>query len=139
MAQNTTSGFPSAAWVLSLVGGILIILSGTLLMAVGAFVLPHLDYSNLTVPPQMTAASIPALVSGIVGTMGAVGLVSGAVVLISAVMLLRSLESRKTWGVLILVFSVLSFLGLGGFIVGAVLGIIGGIMTLRWKPPMQQA
>ena len=139
MTQNTTSGFPSVAWILSLVGGILIILSGTLLMAVGAFILPHLNYGNLTVPPQMTAASIPALVSGIVGTMGAFGLVSGAIVLISAIMLMRNPESRKTMGVLILVFSVLSFIGLGGFIIGAILGIVGGIMTLRYRPSMQQA
>ena len=35
------------------------------------------------------------------------------------------------FGVLILVFSVLSFFGSGGFVIGAILGIIGGVMTLR--------
>jgi hypothetical protein len=36
--------------------------------------------------------------------------------------------------VLILVFSILSFIGLGGFVVGAILGIVGGVLALRWKP-----
>jgi len=58
-------------------------------------------------------------------------------VLASAVMLRINPSQRKTWGVLILVFSILSFLGFGGFIVGAVLGTVGGIMTLTWKSPTE--
>ena len=34
------------------------------------------------------------------------------------------------------IFSVLSFFGSGGFVVGAILGIIGGIMILRWRRPV---
>ena len=115
----------------------MIILGGTLLMAVSTFILPHLDYSNLTTPPRLNPGSIAGLVSGIVGTMGLFGLVSGIIVLVSAVILLTGPSQRRTWGVLILVFSVMSFLGLGGFVVGAILGIAGGILTLRWKPPAQ--
>jgi len=135
MTQETKSGYPRTASILALVGGILIILGGTLFLAVSTFILPHLDYSNLRTPPGLTPASIPSLVSGIVWTMGLFGLVSGIIVLTSAVMLLTSPSQRRTWGVLMLVFSILSFLGLGGFIVGAILGIAGGILTLRWKPP----
>jgi len=113
------------------------ILAGTLLMGVSTFILPHLDFTNLNTPPHLSPGSIPNLVSGIVGTMGLFGLVSGVIVLVSAVILLTGPSQRRTWGVLILVFSVLSFLGLGGFIVGAILGIVGGILTLRWKPPTQ--
>jgi hypothetical protein len=137
MAQETKSGYPKTASILSLAGGILIILGGTLLMAVSTFILPHLDYSNLTTPPRLSPGSIAGLVSGIVGTMGLFGLVSGVIVLVSAVILLTGPSQRRTWGVLILVFSVMSFLGLGGFVVGAILGIAGGILTLRWKPATQ--
>ena len=137
MTQKTKSGYPKTASILALVGGILIILGGILFMAVSAFILPHLDYTNLTTPPRLTSASMPGLVSGIVGVMGLFGLVSGVIVLLSAVMLLTNPGQRRTWGVLTLVFSVLSFIGLGGFIVGAILGIVGGILTLRWKPPTQ--
>jgi len=137
MAQETKSGYPKTASILALAGGILIILGGTLLMAVSTFILPHLDYSNLTTPPRLNPGSIAGLVSGIVGTMGLFGLVSGIIVLVSAVILLTGPSQRRTWGVLILVFSVMSFLGFGGFVVGAILGIAGGILTLRWKPPAQ--
>jgi hypothetical protein len=58
-------------------------------------------------------------------------------VLVSALVLLTNSSQRRTLGVLILVFSVLSFLGLGGFVVGAILGVAGGILTLTWKPPTQ--
>jgi hypothetical protein len=131
------SGYPKTASILALAGGILMILAGTLLMGVSTFILPHLDFTNLNTPPHLSPGSIPNLVSGIVGTMGLFGLVSGVIVLVSAVILLTGPSQRRTWGVLILVFSVLSFLGLGGFIVGAILGIVGGILTLRWKPPTQ--
>jgi len=67
--------------------------------------------------------------------MGVFGLVTGAIVLISSVMLLTNTGQKRTWSVLILVFSILSFIGMGGFVVGAVLGIIGGALVLKWKPP----
>jgi hypothetical protein len=137
MAEKTKSDYPRTASILALVGSILMILGGVLLMGVSTFILPHLDYANLATPPHLTRASIPSLVSGIVGTMGLFGLVSGVIVLASAVMLLTNLSYRRASGVLILVFSIMSFLGLGGFILGAILGIAGGILTLRWKPPAQ--
>lgn len=62
-----------------------------------------------------------------------VGIVSGIGVLIGAIMLYRQPSQAVTWGVVILVFSVVSFLGMGGFFVGAILGIVGGILGLTWK------
>jgi hypothetical protein len=137
MTQKDTIGYPRTASILALVGGIVIMLGGILLAAVSSFILPHLDYTNLNTPPHLTGASMPGIVSGMVGVMGVFGLVSGAIVLVSAVMLITNPSRARTWGVLILVFSVMSFLGLGGFIVGAILGIAGGILTLSWKPPTQ--
>jgi uncharacterized membrane protein len=113
----------------------IIILGGVIFVGVAAFVIPHLDFSKITVPKGIDSASLPSLISGVLGVMGGFGLVCGAVVLASATMLLAKVGARRTWGVLILVFSVLSFVGLGGFIVGALLGIAGGVLTLRWKPP----
>jgi hypothetical protein len=135
MAQQVTAGYPKTASILAIVGSVLMILCGMLLMAVGFFILPHVFFTNVNTPPQIAPGSLPSLVSGIVGGIGLFGLVSGVIVLVSAVMLLTYPSQSKTWGVLILVFSVLSFLGLGGFVVGAVLGIAGGILALRWKLP----
>ena len=77
---------------------------------------------------------MPGLVSGFVGLMGAFALVSGALVLMSALMLLIGAGQPRTWGVLILVFSVLSIVGMGGFVVGSALGVVGGVLVLTWKP-----
>ena len=136
MTQQTTSAYPKTASILALVGGTIILLAGVLLVAVSIFVLPNLNYSDyhMNVPQGLNPAGIPALVSGFVGVLGAFELVSGIIVLVSAVMLLSNLGQRKTWGVLILVFSILSFIGFGGFFAGAILGMVGGILTLRWKP-----
>ena len=133
MSQETTD-YPKSAGIISLVGGIIILIGGTLFLAAAIFILPHFNFGNVTVPQGLNATDLPALVSGIVGLMGAFGLICGFIVLISAVMLLAKVGQRRTWGILILVLSILSFVGLGGFVIGAILGIMGGILTLRWKP-----
>jgi len=133
--QEKTTAYPKTASILSLVGGIVIVLGGVLFLGVAAFVIPHLNLANVTVPQGMDRANLPGLISGVLGVMGGFGLVCGAIVLMSASMLLARVGERRTWGILITIFSVLSFVGLGGFVVGAILGIVGGVMTLRWKPP----
>lgn len=135
MTQSVNQEYPRTASIIALAGGIVITLGGVLFLAVSALVLPNVGYTNINVPPGLSASAIPGLVSGFVGLMGAFGLVSGAIVLTSSVMLLANSGQARTWSVLILVFSVLSFIGMGGFIVGAVLGIVGGALVLRWKPP----
>ena len=135
-AQERTTAYPKTASILSLVGGVVIVLGGALFLGVAAFVIPHLNLANVTVPQGMDRANLPGLISGVLGVMGGFGLVCGAIVLMSAAMLLARVGERRTWGILITIFSVLSFVGLGGFVVGAILGIVGGVMTLRWKPPI---
>ena len=134
--QQTTPSYPTTASIFALIGGVLMLLGGVLFIAVSAFILPHLDFTQFHINSTqgLASSSIPAIASGVLGVMGTFGLVSGVIVLISAVMLLSNVGNRRTWGVLILVFSILSFLGFGGFIIGAILGMVGGILTLRWKP-----
>jgi hypothetical protein len=140
MTQNATFGYPRTASIIALAGGAIITLTGVLFAAVSVFVLPNINYSlysNMNIPQGLTASAIPGLVSGFVGLMGIFGLVTGAIVLVSSVMLLTNSGQPRTWSVLILVFSILSFIGTGGFVVGAVLGIVGGTLVLRWKPAGQ--
>jgi hypothetical protein len=61
----------------------------------------------------------------------AVGLIFGVLVLLGTIMLHRKPTSKKAWGIIILVFSILSYVTGGGFIIGSILGIIGGAQTLR--------
>ena len=62
------------------------------------------------------------------------GLIAGIVVLVGAIMIYARPSNAPTWGLLILVFSVLSFFGMGGFFVGAILGIVGGVLAMTLRP-----
>jgi len=134
--QGSTTAYPKTASIFSLVGGVIILLGGVIFLGAATYVIPHLNLSNVTVPQGMDRASLPGLISGVLTVMGGFGLICGMIVLLSATMLLIRKGDRRTWGILILVFSVLSFIGLGGFVIGAILGIAGGVLTLRWKPPV---
>jgi hypothetical protein len=142
-AQKTTEAIPGTASILVIAGACFMILAGLLVLAVSAFVIPHLNDSffngtmnfNNTGHP-IPIHSIPGFVGGILAAVGLFGLISGLVVLGSGVMVRIHPEQSTVFGVLILVFSVLSFFGSGGFVIGAVLGIIGGIMILRWRRPV---
>ena len=136
VAQAKSSAYPKTAAILALVGGVLMVLGGVIFIGVASFVIPHMNLVNVTLPKGMDRASLTDLISGILSVMGGFGLVCGAIVLVSATMLLAKVGERRTWGILILVFSVLSFVGLGGFVVGAIFGVAGGVLTLRWKPPI---
>ena len=74
------------------------------------------------------------------GLFGILGVVFGAIIIISAVMLNSKPHEHTTWGVLIVVFSVLSIFGgaMGGFGIGLVLGLIGGVLAITWKPTESQ-
>ncbi|MGC9069070.1 MAG: hypothetical protein ACP5GU_07675 [Thermoprotei archaeon] len=61
-----------------------------------------------------------------------IGLISGILVTIGAVKLHSSADT-STWGTIIIVFSIISFIGGGGFFLGAILGLIGGILAITLK------
>jgi hypothetical protein len=125
---------PVTAFILSLIGGVLILANGAVMFT-------------------FWGSSFGWMMSGLGGMMGGyqgmmgslgfpfgfmqsfmfVGLVSGIIIMIGAVMLNARPSEHFAWGVIILVFSVISFLGMGGFIVGAILGIIGGTFAISWK------
>ena len=134
MVQKSASEYPNLPSVLALIGGALIVLVDLILLTVSIVILPHLNYTNFT-PPRGYTGSPGNIASGFVGALSVFGLVCGIIVLLSAIMLRFMPSQRQTWGIFILVFSILSFFGFGGFIVGSVLGIVGAIMILRWKPP----
>ena len=134
MVQKSATEYPNIPSILALIGGALIVLVDLILLTVSIVILPHLNYTNFT-PPRGYTGSPGNIASGFVGALSVFGLVCGIIVLLSAIMLRFMPSQRQTWGIFILVFSILSFFGFGGFIVGAVLGIVGAVMILRWKPP----
>lgn len=62
------------------------------------------------------------------------GLIAGLVILIGAVMLCRKPGQSRGWGIVIVVLAALNvFLGMGGFL-ASVLGLIGGTLAIAWRP-----
>ncbi|MEM3733232.1 MAG: DUF6114 domain-containing protein [Candidatus Bathyarchaeia archaeon] len=115
---------PTAAFIISLISGIFIILGGfatIVMMGTWGWMMGRMIHGWF----------MPRIFVWI----GFFGLISGIIVVISALMLNFKPENHVAWGTLILLFSVLSiFGGAGGFAVGLILGVIGGILALTWKP-----
>ena len=114
--------YPSTAYILSLIAGILILLGGLAEAAEAAFV----GSALLGLFPGIAILLI---------VLGVIALIFGLVVLYGALQLKSHPQSARGWGILILIFSLISFIGGGGFFIGAILGIIGGILAMVWSPP----
>lgn len=74
-------------------------------------------------------------IGGMAFAMTVLGIVFGMIILVSAIMLYLSPTQHQLWGALIIAFSVISILScMGGMGIGLILGIIGGILGILWKP-----
>ena len=131
---------PTAAFVLSLIAGIFILIDGVILGIVGSFI-AGLDITGLIsqYAPQTLGMSPKAtvglaVVSTVLYALMAVGVIFAAIVLLGALMLYRNPSQKTAWGVIILVLSIISIVTGGGFLIGFILGIIGGALALAWKP-----
>ena len=112
---------------MSLTAGILILCNSALLGAAATWfprIIPTLPGSdgNSTIP---------------FASLTAIGLTCGAIVLLGAIMLRSKPVNRKVWGIVIIVFSIPSVVTGGGFIIGFILGIIGGAYAFSGKPEAQ--
>jgi len=110
-----TSEKPTAAFVLSLIAAIFILLNGALIAALGAILFAFFPGFGILI--------------------AALGLVFGIVVLVGAILLWSKPGMHVGAGVLVLLFSIFSLIIGGGFIIGFILGLIGGILGIVWKPP----
>jgi hypothetical protein len=118
---------PTKAFILSLIAGILI-LSNTVLIGVAARWFPGMI-------PTLPGSS--ANDTTVLYRLAAVGLIFGVLVLLGAIMLHIKPVNKKAWGIMIVVFSIPSVVTGGGFIIGFILGIIGGALALSRKPNVQ--
>lgn len=129
---------PFVAYVLSLIGGVLILLGAV----VGSFVTP-IWYGGMMGRGGMMGGQSEWMM-GNFGALSALSLglmvvsfVAGVLVIIGAVMMTVHPEQHMPWGTIVLIFSIFSFIGfgIGGFVIGALLGIAGGALALSWRPP----
>jgi len=112
---------------LSLIAGILILCNAALLGAAATWfpgIIPALPGSdnNSTIP---------------FAGFTAVGLICGVLVLLGAIMLNIKPVNKKAWGIMIIVFSIPSVITGGGFIIGFILGMIGGAKSFSLEPEKQ--
>lgn len=115
--QVRPAGQPIAAFVLSLLAGLWMLAAGGMMGGVG--------WGRMMGGMQG--------MHGWGGRSPWFGVAAGIIVLIGAVMLYVRSEQRRSWGAVILVASALDiFLGMMGFLAGA-LGVIGGVLALSAK------
>lgn len=120
---------PVAAFVLSLIGGILILL-GSIVTAL---------FAGIFGGVMMFFPFLGGL-GALIIFIGILGLIFGIIILVGAVMIYSNNPSRiRTGSIIVLVFSILSLFTGGGFIIGFILTLIGSILGLVWKPPEERS
>jgi hypothetical protein len=124
MYQNQVQNKPTAAYVLSLIGGII-----GLLISLGFVALGALAYSAVnTYSGYYYSTSAFGWGWGLLVGLGAWMLITSILIIVFALKLNANPLEHSKWGALILVFSII---GLGGLF-----GLIGGILALVYKPIM---
>ncbi len=111
---------PTAAFALTLLGGILVLLGGIAVMILGS--IGTMTINNVQVGHN-------------VGRMfGLIGVISGIIMIVAAVFMNSTNKSKvKEWSIVALVFTLISLGNGGGFILGFILGLIGSILGLVYK------
>ncbi len=115
--------YPRTAYLLSLIGGILILVF-SIIYAIILFAIASLF-----------AAVGFGLGVGLAVGLAVLALVFGLIIILFASRLKSNPAGAKTTGAIILVLALISFIGGGGFYIGAILALIGGILALVWHPP----
>ena len=108
-----------AGFIISLIGGILITVNALFFFGLTGF------YESLEIV-------LPFILGGVFTLLGGLGAVFGILVIIGAI--LMYIPGKATYGgILAIFFSIFSIIIGGGFIIGLILGILGGILGLAKK------
>lgn len=135
--------YPTAAFILSLLGGIFFVMGGLVLVGIGALFDALGSLGGLSGLSSLTGGlgnmtSISGSLGGVglpIAGLGELGVLLGIATIALAVMIFRFPARHQLWGALVLTSSALSVVGsLGGLLIGFLLGIIGGVLAISWKP-----
>lgn len=121
---NNMAEKPTAAFILSLIGAILILIDGlwvavafSIIGGIG-LMLPGLEWFG-----------------GMFLIIAVLAIILGILTLIGAIMMNTSNRDKvRTGSILVLIFSIISLIAGGGFIIGFILCLVGSILGLTWKP-----
>jgi len=106
---------------LSLVAGVIILISGFV------FYMWHFGFF-----PTMSPMMGPPL-NVTPGILSIAIITCGVIIIAVSVMMYKTPSQIRIWGVFVVVFSVMSILEMGGFLIGGIIGIIGGLMAILKK------
>jgi Family of unknown function (DUF6114) len=117
---------PTAAFVLSLLGGIFVLIGGLVQTFLGAFI------------SSIGMATGASNATGVGSTFGILGMVSGVLMIMGGVLMYARPQTHTMWSAIVLVLSLVSLATstVGGFFIGFILGLIGAILGLKFKPTM---
>lgn len=88
-----------------------------------------LSLQHVTLFPELQLMIGPQL-SGYLFVMSMLGVACGIVIIICSILIYEQPRHVRKLGVLIWIFSGVSFFGSGGFMIGGVLGVIGGFLAV---------
>ena len=129
----STQSMHTMAFILSLIGGIIILFGSLIGFLLSAFESPYGTFYGMG-PGMMSRFGFGyGYCSGWMLGLSVVALVCGILVLIGAIMLNARPSEHFTCGIIVLIFSIISFIGMGGYFIGAILGIAGGAIALSYR------
>ncbi|MFB6469837.1 MAG: hypothetical protein TU36_001160 [Vulcanisaeta sp. AZ3] len=132
--QGAVQSKPGTAYVLSLIGSILmlisaivIIIGGVILSSMQVFFGYHRFYPIM---PGFIFAPAFVIVFGIIG------LIVSALALYFSIRLSRlsDVDAVHNTGIVLLILSIVGLFTANGFIIGFILLLVGSILALTWKP-----
>ncbi len=128
----STQSFHATAWILAFTGGLVIVVGGV----IEVFLLAFGPYGGTFYgmgPGMMSGYGFYNFGQGIMTALCLLALVFGVLVLFSSIMLRNRPADHILWGILILVFAIASFIGMGGYFIGAVLAVAGAALALSYR------
>jgi len=120
--------YPVIGFALSLVAGVLILIGGIVVFALGPFIASVVPWTEIPADAQFGVG----LAGGVLVAMGSIGISFGIIIILMDIFLVKAGKTIPG-GVVIIVLSLISLISLGGFFIGFILGIIGGILMLANK------
>ncbi len=118
----------TAGFAISLIAGIIILINGLIILAAASLL------SSLTgfIPTGIPGGDLTGAAITFVQMLGAAGTIFAIIVIIGAILIYMP-GKEIIGGILVIIFSLLSIVVGGGFILGLILGIIGGALGLAKK------
>ena len=119
MATGEVVKRATAGFIVSLIAGILILINAIAFFALADFI-------------ESLGDALPIFVEGIFETLGSIGLIIALVVIVGAILIYMP-GKEVIGGIIVIIFSIFSIVIGGGFLIGLIIGIIGGILGLAKK------